>query len=237
MFTIHTIKSTECPEKFISLNNGYWYYNYNITNVTVEEINPDEEVSFKDGYGYSYIKIQGQPTYPKCFEAVLKEYKNEENTSLFDYYSLNIENELISTIEYKVKVDFGLEKEKSELELAKEEVIKKIEEYDTSENVNSFTFNGNKVWLDKNTRVGLVNSLNIEKSDGKKESTLWFDNIKYEVNIDSALYLLGKIELYALECFNVTAQHKFNVLALEDIESVKFYDITAGYPEQIVASI
>ena len=27
-----------------------------------------------------------------------------ENTSLFDYYSLNIENELISSIDYKVKV-------------------------------------------------------------------------------------------------------------------------------------
>ena len=237
MFTIHTIKSTEYPEKFISLNNGYWYYNYNITKITMEEVTPEEEISFKDGYEYSYVRIKGKPTYPKCFEAILKEYKNEENTSLFDYYSLNIENELISSIEYKVKVDFGLEEEKSDLELAKEKVIKQIEEYDISDNVNSFTLNDNKVWLDKNTRVGLVNSLNVEKADGKKESTLWFNNMKYEINIDLALNLLNKIELYALECFNVTAQHKFEVLALEDVNEVNLYDITAGYPEKINITI
>lgn len=237
MFTIHTIKSTEYPEKFISLNNGYWYYNYNITKITMEEVTPEGEISFKDGYEYSYVRIQGKPTYPKCFEAILKEYKNEENTSLFDYYSLNIENELISSIDYKVKVDFGLEEEKSDLELAKEKVIKQIEEYDISDNVNSFTLNDNKVWLDKNTRVGLVNSLNVEKADGKKESTLWFNNMKYEINIDLALNLLNKIELYALECFNVTAQHKFEVLALEDINEVNLYDITAGYPEKINITI
>ena len=35
-----------------------------------------------------------------------------------------------------------------------------------------------QVWLDKSTRVGLINSLTIEKNAGKEISTLWFGNLK-----------------------------------------------------------
>lgn len=37
---------------------------------------------------------------------------------------------------------------------------KLIEHYDSSLSVNSFLFNGNPLWLDKATRVGLVNLVN-----------------------------------------------------------------------------
>jgi hypothetical protein len=70
-------------------------------------------------------------------------------------------------------------------------MIKEIESYDISSEVNSFILNGEVVWLDKSTRIGLVNSLNIEKSSGKTDSALWFNGKKYEVNIDTALALLG----------------------------------------------
>jgi hypothetical protein len=36
----------------------------------------------------------------------------------------------------------------------------KIKHYDTSDEVNSFLINGNKFWLDKNTRVGLMHLAN-----------------------------------------------------------------------------
>ena len=35
-----------------------------------------------------------------------------------------------------------------------------------------------QIWLDKSTRVGLMNSLTIEKNAGKETSTLWFGNLK-----------------------------------------------------------
>ena len=237
MFTIHTIKSTEYPEKFIYLNNGYWYYNYNITKITMEEVTPEEEISFKDGYEYSYVRIKGKPTYPKCFEAILKEYKNEENTSLFDYYSLNIENELISSIEYKVKVDFGLEEEDTPLSKQKRKLMNEIDAYDASDEVNSFFLNGIKVWLNKNTRVGLMNSLTIEKNSGKEESTLWFNNICITINCDAAIQMLSALELYALSCYNVTAQHRVAVQNLTTLDAAMDYDYTAGYPEKLSFTI
>ena len=52
--------------------------------------------------------------------------------------------------------------------MAKKEVIRKIDAYDKSSDVNSFLLNGIQVWLDKDTRVGLMNSIKIEKDAGKE---------------------------------------------------------------------
>lgn len=51
--------------------------------------------------------------------------------------------------------------------------------------------------------------------------------------LDKAIQLLSALEMYALECFNVTAAHKKAVSELTSIEEVEKYDITAGYPAQL----
>jgi hypothetical protein len=56
-----------------------------------------------------------------------------------------------------------------------------------------------------------MNSLSIEKSSGKETSTLWFGNIKLTINTDAAIQMLSALELYALECYNKTAEHKLNI--------------------------
>lgn len=116
---------------------------------------------------------------------------------------------------------------------AKREVLKKIEDYDTSSAVNGFILNGETVWLDKATRVGLMNSTSITKTMGQATTTLWLGESKMEVPCDTAIQLLSALEMYALECFNVTAAHKKAVSELATIEEVEKYDITAGYPAQL----
>lgn len=116
---------------------------------------------------------------------------------------------------------------------AKREVLKKIEDYDTSPAVNGFLLNGATVWLDKSTRVGLMNSTSITKAMGQPTTTLWLGESKMEVPCDTAIQLLSALEMYALECFNVTAAHKVAVSALNSIEEVEKYDITADYPAQL----
>lgn len=116
---------------------------------------------------------------------------------------------------------------------AKREVFKKIEDYDTSLAVNGFALNGTVVWLDKATRVGLMNSTSITKAMGQPTTTLWLGESKMEVPCDTAIQLLSALEMYALECFNVTAAHKKAVSELTTIEEVEKYDITAGYPAQL----
>lgn len=119
------------------------------------------------------------------------------------------------------------------LDVAKEEAIEQITEYDQSEAVNSFTLGGKEMWLPKETRVGLVNSVTIEKNAGKETTVLWFGGEKYELPVDTALQMLSALELYALECYNVTAAHKAAVNALESVEDVVAYDYIQGYPETL----
>ena len=119
------------------------------------------------------------------------------------------------------------------LDVIKEEAIEQITEYDQSEDVNSFTLQGKQMWLPKETRVGLVNSITIEKNTGKETTILWFGGEKYELPVDTALQMLSALELYALECYNVTAAHKAAVSALESVEDVVAYDYTQGYPEKL----
>ena len=119
------------------------------------------------------------------------------------------------------------------LDVIKEETIEQITEYDQSEDVNSFTLQGKTMWLPKETRVGLVNSVTIEKNAGKETTVLWFGGERYELPVDTALQMLSALELYALECYNVTAAHKAAVNALESVEDVVAYDYTQGYPEKL----
>lgn len=115
--------------------------------------------------------------------------------------------------------------------------IQEISYYDSSNNVNSFYLNGNNVWLNKADRVGLVNSIQIEKAAGREKSTLWFNGIKFEIECDTALQLLAALELYALECYNVTASHMANVQLLETLEEISNYDYTKDYPEKLIINI
>ena len=119
------------------------------------------------------------------------------------------------------------------LTAAKEQKIAEIDAYDQSEAVNGFVLNGSLVWLDKSTRVGLMNSTNIAKASGSANTTLWLGGERMVVPCDKAIQLLSALEMYALGCFNVTAAHKKAVSSLKTIDEVLAYDYTNGYPEQL----
>ena len=104
-------------------------------------------------------------------------------------------------------------------------------EYDSSTEVNRFIFNNKKVWLDKATRVGLFNILNLEKSNGIEVTTLWFDTTSIKVNVDKALTLLTAVEMYAKKCYDNTQKHYVEIKQLESIEDCLAYDITKEYPD------
>lgn len=127
--------------------------------------------------------------------------------------------------------------EKDVLRRAKETVLADIEKYDTSSAVNAFMLNGQKVWLDKATRVGLMNSTTIAKAMGQATTTLWLGEAKLVVDCDKARQLLSSLEMYALECFNVTAAHKKAVNEMTTLEDVLGYDYTGGYPQKLTMEV
>lgn len=136
----------------------------------------------------------------------------------------------------EVRAEYEAWKEKhdaAELAYAIRTKVAEIEAYDTSSKVNGFVLNGMTVWLDKATRVGLMNSTTIAKAAGEQTTTLWLGEVKLEVECDKAIQLLSALEMYALECFNVTAAHKKEVSELTTIKEVEVFDVTTDYPQQL----
>nr|DAL38005.1 MAG TPA_asm: protein of unknown function (DUF4376) [Caudoviricetes sp.] len=131
----------------------------------------------------------------------------------------------------------GMTSEAALTAAAQKMVLGKIEAHDTSSDVNGFILNGQRVWLDKATRVGLMNSTTIAKAMGQPTTTLWLGDAKLVVECDKAIQLLSALEMYALECFNVTAAHKKAVSEMSTVEEVLGYDYTAGYPEVLTMNV
>ena len=119
------------------------------------------------------------------------------------------------------------------LEEIKEVKLMDLMNYDSSENVNLFYYNNIPLWLDKETRVGLVNSCNSLELTGGKTINIWYNDIYFTLSVNECKRLLADLEVYAIECYNITAQHKVNIENLTTREDVKTYDFTTGYPEKL----
>lgn len=133
------------------------------------------------------------------------------------------------------------------VESAKEHVLSEIDAYDTSDNVNSFylEIGGEKYqwWLSKSDRVGLMNSTTIQKETQEMQkvvnpiSTLWYNSVSLTLPCDAIIAMLGQLEIYSLDSFNVTARHKAAVSSLDSVEDILNYDYTEGYPEKLTFTI
>lgn len=111
-------------------------------------------------------------------------------------------------------------------------ILAAIDRYDTSQNVNVFYLNGQPMWIDKATRVGIVNAINATKAAGDAQVTLGIGGLSLTVDCNIALQMMYAIERYALACYNVTLAHKNAVMQLSDADA-QHYDYTAGYPDKL----
>ena len=115
----------------------------------------------------------------------------------------------------------------------KNQKLESLREYDASKSVNQFSIDNVFGWLNKSDRVGLMNSINIEKQMGKTDTVLWYDATKYIIPISDALSMLNEIEMYALNCYNVTQSHIAAVRSLQTIQEVENYNFKVGYPAKL----
>ena len=123
------------------------------------------------------------------------------------------------------------------LEIAKSEKIAQITAYDTSDSVNSFTLDGDTMWINRDDRVSTMNSTTILKNVGVETTTQWYDGQKYTLHCDTLIQMLSALEVYALQCYNVTEEHKAAVNALTTIEEVDAYDYKTGYPQRLAFEV
>ena len=109
-----------------------------------------------------------------------------------------------------------------------------IKRYDSSSEVNEFTVQGQPVWLDKQTRTGLMLRFQSEQAMGLTETTLWYEDMQFPLQIDMAIQMLYAIEIYASKCYDNTALHLSNVSKLTSIEEIENYDYRTGYPDKLM---
>lgn len=128
-----------------------------------------------------------------------------------------------------------------EVKKAKAQKLQELEEYDNSTAVNEFFVNGKSCWLDKATRNSLRYRLEIaqnEKDAGNIETfmklaSLTFNGKSYVITDPGmALLLLRALEVYAAQCYDITAAHRRMIAGFKDVETVRNYKFE-GYPEKL----
>ena len=119
------------------------------------------------------------------------------------------------------------------LVLAKKSKIAEIVDYDKSPAVNAFYLNGEQHWLDFNLRDRVFGGNERIAYKGREETSLWLDGKCFVMPIATAQDLICTIEVYAKDCYNVTATHQAEVNKLTTIEEVEAYDYKTGYPEKL----
>ena len=125
----------------------------------------------------------------------------------------------------------------NDVEEARTRKLNEINEYDTSYNVNCFYLNDMELWIPRETRVSLQNSTSILLKNGIETTTLWEGTFHVELPCTLLLQLLDALEIYALGCFNKTAEHKANAMMMNSVEDINSYDHTSGYPEKLTFNL
>lgn len=196
----------------------------------------DEDKKEKEYYRYEYSRIISPIEVSENFIKCYLEYNGYDlNTQIAVSLSedklskLKMEQKLIEAQLYAIKLN-PIEDEFKYIKKLKENEIR---QYDVSSEVNSFKLNGKDMWLDRELRVSLSNSTKIEQTSGKEETTLWYEGICYQIPINTALQMLAALELYALECHNVTQKHISELSKLSTIKDVLQYNYKVEYPNKL----
>ena len=158
-------------------------------------------------------------------EVIIKEFGSitEDGTQLYRYHLAKNEEEILNNgwLPYE------------NIDDEKQEKMHQVIEYDKSIDVNSFFINGVQSWIDRDTRASVAYSTNIRLRNGFESTTLWLNGVPFEIQCQLLIQLLDSLEIYALDCYNVTEQHKQNIMNLQTYNDVINYDFTVGYPEKL----
>lgn len=119
------------------------------------------------------------------------------------------------------------------IEQAKLSKLRELDMYDSSSDVNGFFYNDILLWIDKNMRSALVNTINSAEMLNRDRIRIWYNGLYIDLGLEEARVMLAQIEMYASECYSTTQQHRNNIVALTSVQSIENYDVTANYPQRL----
>ena len=117
------------------------------------------------------------------------------------------------------------------LDNARQYMMGLVNNYDKGDNVNIFFLNGIPIWLDGEKRLQLRNAVRDTMENGGETYGLCIDNVGIiQLPCEQIISILQAVELYAIQCYQVTFLHIEDIKKLEDVETVLNYPYTEGYP-------
>lgn len=114
-----------------------------------------------------------------------------------------------------------------------------LHSYDSSKNVNSCTIKfGNQTleyWADKHERDSLKNAVRDCIEMGRETYRLDLRDLKVSITVKCSqlLKLLSALEVYAVDCYNMTTDHEYAIKNCLNQQEIVEYDYTVGYPEKL----
>lgn len=111
---------------------------------------------------------------------------------------------------------------------------RQINAWDKSAHVNSFTYGGVEIWLNQSVRSGLIIRFNAEKAMGHTSTTLWYGSHSFTLDLATAYQLIYALEVYASQCYDVTASHLCSIEKCSTVEQLQMFDYKVGYPNKLV---
>lgn len=125
------------------------------------------------------------------------------------------------------------------LTIARNNKLNNLVSFDNSHHVNNCIIlkDGNSLyyWADKIERDALKGAVKDLLNAGRTQYRLDLREFRVSVDIDcdKLLQMLGALEVYAVDCYNVTTDHIYAIQSLTTIEEIEAYDYTVGYPEKL----
>lgn len=126
-----------------------------------------------------------------------------------------------------------LARQPESLESQRQLLLERISAYDKSEHVDSFTISGVKLWLDPYLRDKVRENLDYCTRMGIEQTTLRFGELSFPMSVEDGWKMYYAVIGYARDCWNVTQAHKQEAMAMDDVESLKYYNYMGGYPQKI----
>ena len=121
--------------------------------------------------------------------------------------------------------------------------IKEIIKFDSSTEVNKCYIkigdNELSYWANKLERSSLESAVNycIKMNRSNYRLDLRDLGISIDIDCNKLLDILSSLEIYAIDCYNRTTDHIFNVNNLNNVEDINNYDYRSGYPEKLIFEI
>lgn len=113
-------------------------------------------------------------------------------------------------------------------------VCQAIEDYDTSEEVNSFTLGGKSMWLDNLNRTSLLEVARSRAAEnGAATVEVWADGDFHNIPAADLVRYLTELIGYAKATFDVTQHHKLDVQSIDDVKELIAFDVRADYPAKL----